>query len=111
TMALLLVMAQATALPASALRFCAMSDATAQEAKRAETESARLVRMTGTRAPRTIPAESALARGQTLRKHVTCFEVWHQNDVRPTGHRRRQVLDRRGFQADGVVERQRPIKD
>src|SRR5262249_24656367 len=43
-------------------RGAAKSTAIAQEAMRARTESARDVRMTGTRAPRTIPAASARAR-------------------------------------------------
>src|ERR1700738_3533170 len=43
-------------------RACAYRTATAQEAMRARTESAREVRMIGTRAPSTIPAASALAR-------------------------------------------------
>ena len=63
TMALLLVIAQAAALPASARRFCAMSDANGTGSQtRLRTESARLVRIMGTRAPRTIPAASAFAR-------------------------------------------------
>src|SRR3982751_1039075 len=40
--------------------------ATAQEASRAVSSSARLVRMIGTFAPRTIPAESASARNDRL---------------------------------------------
>src|ERR1700722_11810633 len=41
---------------------CAISTATAQEAMRADSASARLVRMIGTRAPTTTPAASAPAR-------------------------------------------------
>src|SRR3974390_2302143 len=45
-------------------RACAKRTATAQEAIRDRTESARDVRIMGTRAPRTMPAESALARNE-----------------------------------------------
>src|SRR3954470_2826824 len=47
-------------------RAAANITATAQEARRVSNESARLVRMTGTRAPRTMPAASAFARNDRL---------------------------------------------
>jgi hypothetical protein len=67
-------------------RACATSTATAQLAIRERTLSARLVRMTGTRAPSTMPALSALAR------YVSCLASMlpdsrfrHEQDVRISG--------------------------
>ena len=63
----------ASAMRASLTAFCgalapawATSTATAHEASRVVTESARLVRMIGTRAPSTMPAASASARNERL---------------------------------------------
>src|SRR5271167_727481 len=53
--------------PEAALRLAAtIITATAQDARRLVSESARLVRIIGTRAPSTIPAASALARNDKL---------------------------------------------
>src|SRR5580704_10556641 len=57
---------QGMAAAALARRAAATSTATAQEASRVSSESARLVRMMGTRAPSTIPAASAPARKDRL---------------------------------------------
>ena len=56
---------------------------------RARTESAREVRMIGTRAPSTIPAASALARKiEVLGEHVAGFEIGHDEDLGAAGDRR-----------------------
>ena len=76
------------------------------------TESARLVRMTGTRAPSTMPAASASARNVRLCcQHVARFQVRHDQHVRAPGHRRFDVLDLGRLQADRVVERERAVQD
>ena len=75
------------------------------------TLSAREVSMTGTRAPSTMPAASALReKGQVLGEHVAGFEIRHdQNLARPaTG--RLDAFDARRFRADGVVEGERTIE-
>ena len=56
---------------------------------RVRTESAREVRMIGTRAPSTMPAASALARKvEVLGQHVAGFEIGHDQDLRPARDRR-----------------------
>jgi hypothetical protein len=57
---------QRTAANADLRRAAATITATAQDARRAKSESARLVRMIGARAPSTIPAASARARNDRL---------------------------------------------
>ena len=56
---------------------------------RVRTESAREVRMIGTRAPSTMPAASAFGEeGQVLGQHVAGLEIGHHQDLRPARDRR-----------------------
>ena len=69
------------------------------------------VRITGTRAPSTRPALSALARKLSiLRHHVAGLEIGRQQDVRVARDLRRNALRLGRIAADGVVERQRTIQ-
>ena len=98
--------------PALSRRACATSVATAQEASRASTESARLVRMIGTFAPSTMPAAvGARQERQALREHVAGLEIGHDQHVRAPRDRRHDLLDRRRLGADRVVERERAVED
>ena len=75
------------------------------------TESAREVRMIGTRAPSTMPAASACGKeGQVLRQHIAGFEIGHHEDLRMAGDRRIDALDARRFRVDGIVEGERPFQ-
>jgi hypothetical protein len=86
----------AAALP---LRRRASITASAHEARRACTLSARLVRMIGTRAPSTMPApRRGRQEGQLLGQHVAGLEVGHDQDVGAAGDRRDDALDPRRLQ-------------
>ena len=75
---------------ASARRAATRSCATAQEASRAISSSARLVRMIGTFAPSTMPARVRVGEErQALRQHVAGFQVGHDQHVGATGDGRR----------------------
>ena len=79
--------------------------ATAHEAMRVRKLSARDVNMTGTRAPSTMPAASALEmKCQILREHVAGFEVGHDQYLRLSCDRRLDALDARRLGTDGVVK-------
>ena len=104
-----------TALFASAIscarRAAATSTATAHEASRVSSESARLVRMIGhTRAQHDAGGIGAGQERQALGQHVAGLEIGHDQHVGPAGDRRDDVLDRRRLRADGIVERQRAIE-
>ena len=49
--------------------------------------------------------------GQALGEHVAGLEIRNDEDIGLPGHRRLDLLDLRGTEIDGVVERQRPIED
>ena len=88
------------------------SEATAQEASRVDLESARLVRMIGTRAPSTMPAASASARKvRLLASMLPASRSGTTSTLARPGHRRLDLLDLRGAEIDGVVERQRAVED
>ena len=73
-------------------------------------ESARLVRMIGTRAPRTMPAASAPARKvRLLASMLPASRSGTSSTLARPGHRRIDLLDARRFGIDGVVERQRAV--
>ena len=91
---------------------CATSAATAQDARRVITESARLVRMIGTRAPSTMPAASAPARNDRLLASMLPASRSGTTSTlaRPaTGESIFLIL--RGLEADRVVERERAVED
>ena len=46
-----------------------------------------------------------------LRQHVSGFEIRNHKDVRLPGDRRLYVLDLGSLQIDGIIERQRPVKN
>ena len=93
-------------------RACAYSTAAAQEARRERTESAREVKTIGTRAPRTSPAESALAsKIKILCKHVAGLEIRHDQNLGATRNLGLDALDLCGLGADGVIESKRPVED
>ena len=97
--------------PAAFRRAAATMTATAQDARRLSSESARLVRMIGTRAPSTIPAASAPGEErQALGEHIASFEVGNDEHVRTSGDGGYDLLDRRRLRTDRVVERERPIE-
>ena len=103
---------QAAGTAAALRRASAKSTATAQEAMRARTESAREVRMIGTRAPSTIPAAVGLGEErQVLCQHVAGFEVGHDQDLRTARNRRLDTLDLRRLRVDRVVESERTIEN
>ena len=90
----------------------ASSSAMAHEPSRASVLSARLVRMTGTRAPSTMPATCASAR------YSSCFasmlpglEIGHDEDVGPAGDRRHNPFRLGRLLGDSVVEGERPVED
>ena len=92
-------------------RAAATSEATAQDARRVSRESARLVRMIGTRAPSTMPAASAPARKDRLLASMlpASRSGTTSTFARPaTGET--MLLDGGRLAADGVVERQRTIQ-
>ena len=85
--------------------------ATAQDASRVTSESARLVRMIGTRAPSTMPAASAPGEeGQAFREHVSGFEIGHDQHIGAARHRRDDLFERGRRRADGIVERERAVE-
>jgi hypothetical protein len=45
--------------------------------------------------------------GEILGEHVACFEVGHDEDLRPSGDGGLDALDLGGLGIDGIVERQR----
>ena len=99
------------AFAAASRRAAATMTATAHDARRVSSESARLVSMIGTRAPNTIPAASALGeKRQAFGQHVSGFEVRNHQDVRAARDRRRDFLNFSGLQADRVVECQRTVQ-
>ncbi len=85
--------------------------ATAQDAMRVRTLSAREVNMTGTRAPSTMPAASASGKErQVLGEHVAGFEIGHDQDLGLARDRRLDALDARRLGTDRVVEGERAIE-
>ena len=98
--------------PRSRAARCATSAATAHEASRVVTESARLVRMIGTlRAEHDAGRVGAGEERQALREHVAGLEVGHDQHVGAARDRRVDLLDRRRLEADRVVERERAVED
>ena len=76
------------------------------------TESAREVRMIGTRAPSTIPAASALAeKDEILRQHVAGFEIGHDENLRAARDLGLDALDPRRLRIDRIVEGERAVED
>ena len=87
------------------------SCASAHDASRDSVPSARLVRMTGTRAPRTMPADSASAQvDQLLGDHVSRLQVGRHQYVGVSGHIRDDVLGFRRSLGDRIVEGQGAIQ-
>ena len=87
------------------------STATAHEASRAITESARLVRMIGTARRARCPPRRARQEREALGQHVAGLEIGHDQHVGAPGDRRDDLLDRRRLGADRVVERQRAVEN
>ena len=86
--------------------------ATAQEAMRVRTESAREVRMIGTRAPSTMPAASAFDR--KIRFFASMLPASRSGTTRICARPATvglDALDPRGFRIDRVVEGKRAVED
>ena len=88
-----------------ARRALATSTATPHDASLVITESARLVRMIGTRAPSTMPAASAPARNdRPFRQHAAGLEVRYHQHVRTACDRRVDLLDLYRLEVNRVIE-------
>src|SRR5271166_2336256 len=91
-------------------RAAATITATAEEARRLRSESARLVSMIGTRAKHNSRGVRFGQERQALGEHVAGFEVRNDEHVRVSGDRRYDLLDRSRLRADRIVERERPVE-
>ena len=90
----------------------ARSTASAQENNRVCGVSARLVSITGTRAPITRPGRLRSGHeGELLVHHVAGFDVGRDEDIGLAGDRRLHAFDPRRLLVDGNVEIERTIDD
>ena len=88
------------------------SAATAHDASRAFSSSARLVRITGHCAPRNDTAGLRMRHErQLLRQHVARFKIGHDENVGAAGHQRFEALRLGRVDVHGVVHRERAIDD
>ena len=86
--------------------------ARAHEARRADRLSARLVRITGTAAPSTIPGGIGMGQiRELLDQHVCGSKVRSQKDIRITCHLRFDAFGQCSFLGNCIIESQRSVKN